>query len=158
MLPAGNQLDGPQVPVPDQDLETVGFADVGAVFDGGCEGFFELLLAFHVPASEQTGVVRVIGGCGFQMRGRKGAAGDNETPGQGRGVAEAGCDSLAAIRREDVRRVAAEDHTLQGPFVAAAGREGVRPGAEDFDAVVGVLDAVGQAGFFWQGFLRGSQV
>lgn len=147
MFPAGNQLDGGQVAVAEQDLEAVGFADVGTVFDGGGKGFFELLLAFDVPASEQTCVVRVTGGCGFQLRGRKGAAGDNETPGQGRGVAEAGCDSLTAKRREDVCRVAAEDHVLQGPFVAAAGREGERPRADDFDAVVRVLDAVRQAGF-----------
>ena len=85
--------------------------------------------------------MRVIGGSGFRIGGRKAAAGDDETPGQGRGVAEAGCDSLAAKRREDVCRVAAEDHALQGPLVAAAGREGERPGADDFDAVVGVLDA-----------------
>ena len=51
-------------------------------------------------------------------------------------------------------RVAAENHAIQGPLVAAAGREGVRPGADDFDAVVGVLDAGGQAVVFQQGFLR----
>ena len=149
VLPGGNQLHGPQVPITDPDFETVSFTDVRAVLDGGGEGFFELLLAFDVPASEQTCVVKVLGGCGFQMRGGKGAAGDNETPGQGRSVAEAGCDSLAAKWREDMRCVSAENHALQGPLVAATGREGERPGADDFDAVVGVLDAVGQAGFFW---------
>ena len=121
MLPAGNQLDDPQVPVADQDLEPVGFADVGAVFDRGGEGLFELLLALDVPPSEQTCVVSVKGGCGFRMRGGKRAAGDDETPGQSRGVAEAGCDSLAAERRENVRGVTAENDALQGPFVAAAG-------------------------------------
>ena len=50
--------------------------------------------------------------------------------------------------------VAAEDHAIQGPLVAAASREGVRPRADDFDAVVGVLDAGGQAVFFQQGFLK----
>lgn len=95
----GDQLDGPQVPVTNQAFETVGFADVVTVHNGGGEDLFELLLAFDVPASEQVCVVRVIGRCGFGMRGRKGAAGDDETPGQGRAVAEAGCNSLPAKRR-----------------------------------------------------------
>ena len=98
-FPARNQLDGPQVPVANHAFETVGFADVVTVHNGGGEGLFELLLAFDVPASEQICVVSIIGGSGFRRGGRKGAAGDHETPGQGRGVAEAGCDSLATKRR-----------------------------------------------------------
>jgi len=82
--PAGDQLESPQVPVPDGGLDGAALVAEVAVDDGGREGFLELLLALRVPALEELFVGAEAGlGC------------DADAPGQGNGVAEAGGDALA---------------------------------------------------------------
>ena len=60
MLPRRDQLQRPEVPISDKDLERVSFSDVPTVFDSRGERFLELLLALCVPGREE----RIVSGGG----------------------------------------------------------------------------------------------
>lgn len=48
-LEGGDQLDQPELPVADEDLERISFGAVGTVDDCGTKRLLELLFAFGVP-------------------------------------------------------------------------------------------------------------